>query len=135
MEDSSARAIFPQKIAPFPNSTQVERFMLLLVPSDRKIHPKGQDLITIPFLSKCVARFIHAIILQCQKCHFFVLNRVRVLKTSAAHSLYPNSPLVYLQYKKQNYITPGGCSEGVTGKRRESLKTFMLKNGHCHFWR
>ena len=76
-----------------------------------------------------------SIILHCQKCHFFVLNRVRVLKTSAAHSLYPNSPLVYLQYKKQNYITPGGCSEGVTGKRRESLKTFMLKNGHCHFWR
>ena len=25
---------------------------------------------------------------------FFVLNRVRVLKTSATHSLYPNSPLV-----------------------------------------
>ena len=50
----------------------------------------------------------------------FVLNRVRVLKTSAAHSLYPNSPLVYPQYKKQNYITPGGCSEGV--KRRKNLK-------------
>ena len=66
---------------------------------------------------------------------FFVLNRVRVLKTSAAHSFYPNSPLVYLQYKKQNYITPGGCSEGVTSKRRENLKTLMLKNGHCHLWR
>ena len=76
-----------------------------------------------------------SIILHCQKYHFFVLNRVRVLKTSAAHSLYPNSPLVHLQYKKQNYITPGDCSEGVTGKRRASLKTFTLKNGHCHFWR
>ena len=74
-----------------------------------------------------------SIILHCQKCHFFVLNRVRVLKTSAAHSLYPNSPLVYPQYKKQNYITPGGCSEGV--KTREDLKTLMLKNGHCHLWR
>ena len=52
---------------------------------------------------------------------FFVLNRVRVLKTSAAHSLYPNSPLVYLQYKKQNYITPGGCSEGVIPVKEEKI--------------
>ena len=53
MKDSSARAVFPQKIAPFPNSTKVERFMLLLAPSDQKIHPKGQELITIPRFLNC----------------------------------------------------------------------------------
>ena len=63
----------------------------------------------------------------------FRLKQSQGLKTLVAHSLYPNSPLVYPQYEKQKYITPGGCSEGV--KTRENLKALMLKNGHCHLWR
>ena len=90
-----------------------------------------QFLLSGPVLWTVVAKWLFLSV----PLHYIVLNRVRVLKTSAAHSLYPNSPLVYPQYKKQNYITPGGCSEGVTGKRRENLKTLMLKNGHCHLWR
>lgn len=66
--------------------------------------------------------------------NIFCLKQSQGLKTSVAHeSPYPNSPLVHPQYKKQNYITPGSCSEGV--KTRENLKTLMLKNGHCHLWR
>ena len=73
-----------------------------------------------------------SIILHCQNT-IFCHKQSQGLKTSVVHSLYPNSPLVHPLYKKQNYITPGGCSEGV--KTRENLKTLMLKNGHCHLWR
>ena len=66
---------------------------------------------------------------------FFCLKQSQGFEDLSSTQSLPKLPFSLPPVKKQNYITPGGCSEGVTGKRRESLKTFMLKNGHCHFWR
>ena len=63
-----------------------------------------------------------SIILHCQKYHFFVLNRVRVLKTSAAHSLYPNSPLVYPSTKNKTTLHQVVAQKELPVKEEQVLK-------------
>ena len=75
-----------------------------------------------------------SIILHCQKCHLCLKQSQGFEDLSSTQSL-PKLPFSLPPVEKTKLQTPGGCSEGVTGKRRENLKTLMLKNGHCHLWR
>ena len=61
---------------------------------------------------------------------FFCLKQSQGFEDLSSTQSLPKLPFSLPPVEKTKLQTPGGCSEGVTGKRRESLKTFMLKNGH-----
>ena len=92
-----------------------------------------QFLLSSPVLWSVVAKwlFLSVPLYYIVRNTIFCLKQSQGLKTSVAHSLYPNSPLVHPQYKKQNYITPGGCSEGV--KTRDRASDILRGHGPVKF--